>query len=48
MNGDGILQKEVISIVVPCYNEEEMIPLYINEIEKTFSKMREVDYEYLF
>lgn len=48
MNGDGILQKEVISIVVPCYNEEEMIPLYINEIEKTFSKMREVDYEYVF
>lgn len=33
-----------ISIIVPCYNEEEALPLFHEEISKVFSEM-EVDYE---
>lgn len=42
------MNKKLISLIVPCYNEEEMIPLYINEVEKTMAGMSEVDYEYVF
>lgn len=37
-----------ISIVVPCYNEEEAIPYFYNEIEKVTEEMLEVEFEYLF
>lgn len=43
-----LLKRELISLIVPCYNEEEMIPLFITEIEKIMLKMPEVDYEYVF
>lgn len=42
------MNTERISLVVPCYNEEEMIPLFINEIEKIMIGLPEVDYEYIF
>lgn len=42
------MKRELISLIVPCYNEEEMIPLYITEIEKIMINMPEVDYEYVF
>ena len=31
-----------ISIVVPCYNEEESIPLFYNELKKVFDSRKEV------
>ena len=31
-----------ISIVVPCYNEEESIPLFYNELKKVFDSCKEV------
>jgi glycosyltransferase involved in cell wall biosynthesis len=37
-----------ISIAVPCYNEEEVIPIFYNEIIKTADKMKEADFEFLF
>ena len=32
---------EKISVVVSCYNEEESIPLFYNEIKKVMSIMKE-------
>ena len=40
--------KKTISIIVPCYNEEESIEIFYNEIEKIFKIMTEVDFELLF
>lgn len=42
-----MLKKELISIVVPCYNEEESIPVFYNEITKV-SKNMNIDFEYIF
>nr|WP_301282813.1 glycosyltransferase family 2 protein [Streptococcus gallinaceus] len=39
--------KVVISIVVPCYNEEESIPLFFKETEKVRLEMQE-EFEYIF
>ena len=40
--------KEKISIVVPCYNEEESLPLFYMETTKVLLGMNEVDYELVF
>ncbi|WP_278566736.1 glycosyltransferase family 2 protein, partial [Emergencia timonensis] len=40
--------KEKISIVVPCYNEEESLPLFYMETTKVLLGMNEVDYEFVF
>lgn len=38
-----------ISIVIPCYNEEETIPLFYNEIIKVAKKMsKKTDFEFIF
>lgn len=37
-----------ISIVVPCYNEEESIPLFFQETEKVKQSMKKVEFEYIF
>jgi glucosyltransferase len=39
---------EKISVVVSCYNEEESIPLFYNEIKKVMSIMKEFQFEVLF
>ena len=40
------MKKNLISIVVPCYNEEEAIPLYYEAMEKQMAKMDYVDFAY--
>lgn len=40
--------KEKISIIVPCYNEEESLPIFYKEIDKISKEMRSVDFEFLF
>ena len=37
-----------ISIIVPCYNEEAMIPLYYKEMSKIMNKMKDVTFELIF
>ena len=32
-----------ISIVVPCYNEEESLPLFLRELERVAEQMRQAD-----
>ncbi len=41
-------KKELISIVVPCYNEEEVLPYFYEEMKKQEEKMKYVDFEYVF
>ncbi|MCL2819404.1 MAG: glycosyltransferase family 2 protein [Oscillospiraceae bacterium] len=43
-----MMEKNLISIVIPCYNEEESIHLFLDEITKVASTMQSVDFEYLF
>ena len=40
--------KEKISIVVPCYNEQESLPIFYKEINRVSNEMNEVDFEILF
>ena len=37
-----------ISVIIPCYNEEEAIPIFYNEITSVFASMNDVEYELLF
>ena len=40
--------KKLISVVTPCYNEEENVELLYNEVRKVFDKLGEYDYEHIF
>lgn len=42
------IQKDKISIIVPCYNEEESLPIFYKEIDKISQEMIDVDFELLF
>ena len=37
-----------ISVIVPCYNEEEVLPLFHREVTKELNKINNIDYEILF
>ena len=37
-----------ITVIVPCYNEEEVLPLFYREAEKIRASMEDVEFEYLF
>lgn len=39
---------DVISIIIPCYNEEEALPVYYREMSKIMEEMSEVEFELLF
>ena len=40
-------KKKTISLIVPCFNEEESLPIFYNEVTKVLKTMN-VDYELLF
>ena len=45
------MKEKLISIIVPCFNEEKTIPLFMNEIQKIENEMKEknkVKFEYIF
>ncbi len=37
-----------ITLVVPCYNEEEALPLFYQEVNKIIKQFEKVDFEFLF
>jgi len=39
---------EKISVIVPCYNEQEVLALFYNEITRVSREMTEYNFEYLF
>ena len=41
-------KKDLISIIVPCYNEEESLPFFYKEINKISEEMSFVDFELIF
>lgn len=41
-------QQDSISIVVPCYNEEESIPIFYGEIVKKLNTIPNIDYEIIY
>ena len=41
------MSKEVLSLIIPCFNEEEAIPIFYNETVKVLKGM-DIDYEFLF
>ena len=40
--------KKLISIVIPCYNEEEAIPYFYTEITKVAKEMNKSNFEFIF
>ena len=42
------MKKDLISIVVPCYNEFETIPFFYDEVIKVTQQMNDVDFEFIF
>ena len=40
--------KNKISLVIPCFNEEESIPTFYKEVIKVSKKLKEVEFEYIF
>ncbi len=43
-----IMTKTKISVIVPCYNEEDSLPLFYKEITKVAKNMHDFDFEFLF
>lgn len=41
-------KRERISVMVPCYNEEEALPLFFAEIRKVMAAMSDYDFEVIF
>ena len=43
------MERKIISIVTPCYNEEENVEELYQEVKKVISKnLNEYDYEHIF
>ena len=40
--------KKRLSVVVPCYNEEEALPIFYEEIKKVSKELKELEMEFLF
>lgn len=45
---ERIEKMEKISIVVPCYNEEKVLPIFYEELKRVIEKMNYVDFEIIF
>lgn len=43
-----MLKKELISIIIPCFNEEEAIPEFHKEIDKISKEMNDLNFEFIF
>ena len=37
-----------LSIIVPCYNEEETVDLFYNEAQRALASIGDIDWEFIF
>ncbi len=42
------MDKKLISVVVPCYNEEEALPFFFDEIDKVIAEMSDYKFEVIY
>jgi len=42
------MEKQLISVLVPCYNEESALPFFFEEIDKVIGKMPDYDFEVIY
>lgn len=42
------MEKKLISVVVPCYNEQEALPFFFEEISKVIGQMADYDFEVIY
>ena len=42
------MKKQLLSVIVACYNEQESIPYFYKEIDKISKEMKELDFEFIF
>ena len=40
--------KKILSIIVPCYNEELALPFFYQEIDKVSKELKELNFEFIF
>ena len=40
--------KKILSIIVPCYNEEQALPFFYQEIDKVSKELKELNFEFIF
>ena len=40
--------KKIISIIVPCYNEEKTIPIFYKEIDIVSKDMKKLEFEFIY
>ena len=40
--------KKMLSIIVPCYNEEPALPFFYQEIDKVSKELKELNFEFIF
>lgn len=48
MNSKIFFRNEIVSVIVPCYNEEESLPLFYQEIKRIRAKLSEFRFELIF
>lgn len=41
-------KKELITVIVPCYNEQESVELFYREMNTVMQRMEEQDFELIF
>ena len=42
------MKKQLLSVIVSCFNEQETIPYFYKEIDKISKEMKELDFEFIF
>lgn len=45
---EGVILMKRISVIVPCYNEAEVLEIFYNEISKVSAQMSEYDFQFIF
>lgn len=40
--------RDKISVIVPCFNEEDVLPLFYKEVTHVLESIENIDYEILF